>query len=361
VSSTNKALSAAGIKYRLPVDPAGQLRSILQAAGVDVSNQAVLYLITNSAATLMDTKLTPIATLNLTIAGLAKTYPAPQAPGVADYATALKTYGFGSGFDQFTAQAAGLDPNAVAQGGAPRVGRPGDVPATLRTVDTQGYVIADNGAVLFKNGVIFDPALVGSPGGGLHFPQADPNVVGSPSWMHSVTSWGAAKVQEWRKTLGEQGYLQPSEALNGSGSVDATFLDAIQRYQMARYQNYGTPMALSNVDLSKYGPTGNKIVDYSQMRGTIVANVRSQYRTSFGQDPSAGEQKSWADFVVREAMRLQQQGLDPSQALTEAGAEFTNKANQSPQGQYLSTHADENTSLHNALTSAVAATVSVTR
>lgn len=212
-----------------------------------------------------------------------------------------------------------------------------------------------NGVFYWKNGVI------ASPGGGGSSPSImyDPNrgnVPGSPGWMiHIQKTWTTEQAQNWRTQLNKLGY-----GLAKKGGMDQNLLAATQAYYQSKYLNGGNITPVDSKGAGTGGPTRTPPLDLHQLQASIQNQVQQQYQSIFGQDPKPAELQSWTQFIINTGMQLQQggprQSLSPDAALSEAEARAARQITTSPAGSTWIQNQQENTSLHDALTSAIAAT-----
>jgi hypothetical protein len=206
-------------------------------------------------------------------------------------------------------------------------------------------VIADTAATGVRNGVLYD---------GLYY-SPDSKAPGSPVWLgNAQRSWSDDKIESWREELRRLGYN-----VTRKGGWDTPLLDATRVYYAVKYFNGGHAVPLGPAG----GATGGDqtpALDLHQLHASIQSQVQQQYQSVFGEDPTADELRSWTRFVINTGMQLQKggprQSLTPSAALGEAEARAARQITTSPESQAAIEHNDENTSLHDALVSAIAAT-----
>lgn len=301
-----------------------QVLTLLQQNGADVTNPKV-----QTAAAGLALSTTDPNSLIISIQAVAGQYPVPVGIEVQGYHNATASYG---SYAQ------------VMQQTLPTHGGILSVPHSLDSV-----VNPDNGAVLYKNGVIADPntsQVLYKPGS---------SAAGSPGWLHHAsTTWGGDRIKEWRSTLADMGYL--SKQQQGSGQWDVTFQNALGEYYNNKYLNQGTPLAKDTT------ANAAPITNLRTLHSEITSDVRAKYREVFGQDPSAQDLQSWTQFVIASGNKMQHQAaaspsgpVGPSAAVSEAEASAFNTFQSSPQGQYRYNSAQENTQLHDSILSAVGA------
>jgi hypothetical protein len=161
-------------------------------------------------------------------------------------------------------------------------------------------------------------------------------------------------VNQWRSQLREVGY-----DIQKSGPWDSTLNAATQDYYKNKYLNGGNVLPLAP------GAPGAKperppAFDLHQMTASIQNQVQQQFQSIYGQDPTDEELKSWTNRIIQIGMGLQHGGdatrMSPDAALSEAEARAARSIVNSPTGAAAIQHAQENTTLHDALTTAIAAT-----
>lgn len=329
---------AAAEDLGLPTNPQGDLRSMLEQAGVDVEAPEVqLYIQTTQAAVdagSLDTNL-----VALQAQALAEKYPSTP---VTAYTDALAASGFGD--EPYPA------PRTVPVGGAPQLRteigmQQVPVPGQPRFQEQE-----ETGWIRYANGVLVPAGapLGTTPGAVSVIYDPASKAPGSGAWQREVVSqWGPDKVAEWRKRLIEFGYL-PKEAKKGG--ADATFMNALALYHNNRYINGGKPIAV-DASASAGGADRPKLVNLEDFQAQIRNDVREQYQRVYGIRPTDGEVQQWSDYIIRQGMDLQRKfrrkydSPMTDTAATEAEERFIEKIESTPQAQFLRESEEENTRL----------------
>lgn len=217
--------------------------------------------------------------------------------------------------------------------------------------DVPDYVVQpETGWIQFGNGVLVQPnAQLGDVNAVIY--PAVTDAPGSDTWLRTaVPRWGADKVNEWRKRLIDQGYLNPASA---KGPADATFLNALRQFQTVKYQNGGKPMALDINPEDAALPSFN----FKQLQSQIRNDVRDQYERVYATAPTDDELQKWSQFIMEKSRELYKRGeLAPSQATAEAEERFVERLEGQPGAQYLKENLDENTQLRDSILRAVMVT-----
>lgn len=305
----------------------GQVLKIFRDAGVDTSDPNVQTYANNISMVAVEQQAQQVRDMT---SMYQQTSPLP-----GSYQTALTSYGLR---DTVVPKLQGqFGPEGGAKVG-PRY--PG--------VTGKANYVEKNGVFFYRNGVIADPNT------GDVFMPPDAGFAGSPSWLVKAQNWDQDKVENWRAQLYDQGY-----AVGKKGAWDQSLTVATRSYYESKYLNGGNIVPYSSTP-GGTGATGSPPVDLSVLSATIQNQVQAQYQSVFGQDPTPAELKSWTSFVVNTGMQLQKGGprkaLDPSMALGEAEARAAKRIVNDPTAQASISHAQENTRLHDALSSAISAT-----
>lgn len=335
-------LTKAGVTSVDPNTPmtADQILSLYKRSGIDIQDGRAQSS-AQALATAPDAQ-TQQATLQAAVPQLQEQIPADRGA----YQQALQQYGLQN--VQFPAPATVDTSDRVGTGGDYRTGR-GPTPRQVREQNRNNNYITKSGVFYFRNGVIADPNT-----GNVYYPSKD-SIAGSPIWMvDAQKNWSLDKVNQWRSQLREVGY-----DVAKSGAWDSTLNAATQDYYKNKYLNGGNVLPLAP------GAPGAKperppAFDLHQMNATIQNQVVQQFQSVYGQDPTDEELKSWTNRIIQIGMSLQRGGdatrMTPDAALSEAEARAARSIVHSPEGEAAIAHADENTTLHDALTTAIAAT-----
>jgi hypothetical protein len=337
-------LSTAGIPSGDSLMNQDQILTLFHARGVDISNPQV-----QQAAQTFASLYTDPHQQAQTLDSLAASYAAQFPKPLSGYQQLVQKYNlqdvkFGPTVTppaDYTNTGFSLD-----HGFAP------EAPSTDTKVPHGKDVVFHNGVWYYRNGVIADPSQ-----GGVAYPsKGAENIPGSPVWMaNAAKSWDSQKTEAWRQELRRLGY--PSIAKNGGW--DYALQQATQKFYSQKYLNGGQVVPYNVKGAAGSGTGGSPPLDLHQLVGTIQADVQRQYQSVFGQDPTPDEMKSWTQFVINTGMKLQQGGqrdqLSPDAALNEAEARAARQITTSPEGSTYIQNAQENTTLHNGLVSAISA------
>jgi hypothetical protein len=328
------------------------IEQMFRDANVDLSEPLVQQTISSytgkiRAADTDQEKATKIAELQGLIPLFAQKYPAvPATP----YSQALEA----SGFQGPLTQLGVTTPSELrGAGGA-------GIPPYQTVVGGRFAVQPDTGWMQYANGVLVDPSVPLGAAGGVYF-QPGSTAPGSQAWLLNVQqSWGPERVKEWRKKLADLGYLSSAK---GKG-IDVTFINALRTYHEVRYQNGGTPVA---ADLAGGAGTDEYNLTAHDFQTQIRNDVREQWRSVFGHDPSDSELQDWTRFVTRSSLKAQRsltkRGVPGATAgglaATEAEEKLVEQLQTSPQAVVMQERYQENTALRDALQTAVATTRSL--
>ena len=222
----------------------------------------------------------------------------------------------------------------------------------------------DTGWVMYVGGVLVNPDVpLGAPGAISYEPGS--TAPGSPIWQQNVqTTWSDEKVAEWRKRLFENGYLTKDQS-KVKGRPDLIMMSALSQYHEIRYQNGGTPL---NADMAGVAAAGAEYNLTAKDFQVVIRNdVREQFRNTFGNDPSDAELESWTRFVTQTSLRAQRnltkKGATPATAASTAAniasETLIERIGETPEAKVMQESFEENTSLRDALQSAVVATRSL--
>jgi len=329
-----------------------ELPNYLRAQGIDLTNPAIAYQLSSNAArqTLVD-QLNSSSSV-YALQGLRLRAPLGGAV-VGSYDQALQDAGF---FNSATGQPSPQPDQTTGQtqDALHGMGAPESAPnqAAQSGFDTNPA----NGDMHFKNGVLVTIGPDGNPNPPF-FPPGK-SVPGSLPWVHAIQdNWTTSKIKEWQQKLNQMGYSVGKP----NGKFDTKLSGALQQYWRNYYLNGGKAIAAGPA----VGPTGNTIVPLNSMRGTIQQDVKNQFVSIYGQQPTPDELANWTDFVMKTGMKLQQnQGLAPSGAVSEAVNRKSTQVQDTPAAQWaydesgspIGPQAKFNTGLSDALTNAVIAT-----
>ena len=255
-----------------------------------------------------------------------------------------------------------LEMSGFTAGGIPAATSPQDVRGFFHQRQMTGFAEQpDTGWIRYSNGVLVNPNVpIGAAGGIVFEPGSD--APGSPGYLRNVNTWSPEKVADWKQRLVKSGYLSKDMA-KGKG-VDLTFLDALRVYHETRYQHGGKP-----IDSNLAGASGE--AEYSltahDFQEQIKNDVREFWDQSFGGEPSDAELQAWTRFTTQTALKaqraLERRDVPTSTAsglaATEAEERLIREIQTSPQAVYQREALEENTSLRDALSSAVVATRSL--
>ena len=221
----------------------------------------------------------------------------------------------------------------------------------------------DTGWVRYVGDVLVDPNVpLGAPGAVVYGPTS--TAPGSALWQQQVqTTWSDEKVAEWRKRLYEFGYLTKDQS-KIKGAPDLVMMSALTQYHEIRYQNGGKPL---KADMAGVAGQPEYNLTAKDFQVVIRNDVREQFRNTFGNDPSDAELESWTRFVTQTSLRAQRnltkKGASPSSAASAAAniasETLVERIGETPQAQVMQDSLEENTSLRDALQSAVVATRSL--
>jgi hypothetical protein len=276
----------------------------------------------------------------------------PATP-ITTYALSLERSGF-----EGCVEPAATGPAAAAIGR-----KPGITPEIANRMAGKNFQVhPETGWIMFRNGVLVDPDVpLGSAGAVVYDPSS--SAPGSPTWLRGVDRWSPEKVAEWKQRLSQARYLTKDEAqVKG---IDVAFKAALSQYHAIRYQNGGTPLPANLAAGAAEAPEFNLTARDFQVQ--IRNDVREQYRSTFGNDPSDAELENWTRFVTQSALKaqkgLERKGATPSTALslgaTEAEERLIEGLQTSPEARFLRESVEENTSLRDALATAVSVTQSL--
>jgi hypothetical protein len=325
------------------------IEQMFRDAGVDLDEPIVQGYITKATADLRAAETEQEATLVVSqiqayLPALAEKWPSTP---LTAYAQALAMSGFSGPLTQLgvttPSEVTGVTPSQLVAGGTFAIN-------------------PDTGWMQYANGVLVDPNVPLGAVGGVAF-RPDSDAPGSPIWLRQVqTSWSPEQIGSWKKRLQEYGFISKDQAK--TQGIDATFLDALRRYHELRYQNGGKPLA---TDLTGAEGTDEFNLTARDFQVQIRNDVREQYRATFGNDPSDAELEEWTRFVTQTSLRAQKalgrKGAPPSTALslgaTEAEERLIEELQGSPEATLLRESAEENTSLRDALATAVVTTRSL--
>jgi hypothetical protein len=325
-----------------------EILSAFHSAGIDISQapvqvaaQGIAQLRSLGAGAEEQAKMMDAAARSQ--GGLLEKYPIE----VSDYSTVVQKYGLQDILNDYPTKkkrVPGPAGHILAEQGIEMPGKPKD------------YVVKGD-AVVYNNGIV---AL---PNANQVFFPISAKVEGSSLWLAKAQkTWSAEKVKNWRSDLYKQGY-QVSKKGDG---WDAQLISATQEYYRNKYLNYGKAVPTGNAP-GGTGPGGAapKPVDMHRYIGSIQADIIQQYRSVFNADPTPDELESWTNFVMKKGMELQRgplsQRLTPSAALGEAQARAATRLYGTPQAKFLRESSEENTSLHQGLVNAIAASQGVMR
>jgi hypothetical protein len=233
----------------------------------------------------------------------------------------------------------------------------GLTPQSLASFEGEGIDFVTNeqtGWTQWKNGTLVNPnADIGAIDAVIYEPNS--TAPGSPRWLReTVPSWTAAKINEWRGKLIENGYLPGDQK---TGPVDVNFINAMRTYQTVRYQNGGTPMPIGP---QMPGATGTTPFNFRQLQGQIRADIRTQWMSIYGVRPSDDEIEPLEDMVVKVAHGLYKKGqVSASQAAAEAEERMIARMESSPEAQFVTQNVEENTQLHDQILRAVQVTAAM--
>lgn len=206
------------------------------------------------------------------------------------------------------------------------------------------------GALMYKNGVIADPNSKN-----VYYPS--PATPGSPGWLIAAQrTWGDKQIAEWRQRLTELHYLPKDAGKGKAKGWDEMLRQAISNYYQAKYLNGGIVQPLP-----PGGGQADQIENLHAARATIAQDVRQQFQSVFGQDPSSDELASWTRWAISLGNKLQRQTSisGAGAASAEPVARATERMQQSGAGQFQERRLQENTSLHDSIIAAVQATQAV--
>lgn len=321
---------------------ADQLTQAFQANGVDTSNPAVM------AGIKLAAQAPDLTTQSSLITNLSRAYSSPQYQvQQGSYQQEYDTLGVAN-LDTTRNKPSNVNIIEAVRSGHRAIQPEPDHVAEKRFVQTQ------DGHLYFTDGVIVNP---NDPTSVMYDPQQ--NAPGSPTWMRQAQRhWSPTQVQNWRTELFKMGYLSSKK---GGGGWDYQLIGATQKYYQLYYANGGQPLAYSAAGPggTTSGPTGSPPLDLHELHGSIQSQVQQQYQSVFGQDPTNDELKSWTQFIINTGMQLQQGGakhqLSPDAALQEAEARAAKQITNSPEASTWTRNQQENTQLHDALTSAISA------
>jgi len=317
----------------------GQARRILLEAGAPMNDQLVRDMLTSIDTQSEDFDAKPglfDAVMTTTIQGLIQSGKITE----TQYTQALQASGFGFEQPEFTQ----IDPSLLGSGDQ----------AFLRNFNeaSKDYVIQpETGWKQYKNGVLVDP---NQPFGAIGAVIFDPTsrAPGSTAWATEVLpTWSQDKVTEWREKLIEGGYLSSAEK---KGPVDATFINAMQQYQVVKYQNGGTPMAIGPVIEAGGGTTP---YNFKQIHASIDEDVRNAWVSIYGVRPDESEVEAQRDMVIKVARKLYDRGqLSPEGAASEAEARILGRMERTPEARFVTENTEENTELRDQMLRAVQVT-----
>ncbi|HWO71222.1 MAG TPA: hypothetical protein VNP94_10785 [Actinomycetota bacterium] len=305
---------------------------VLEAAGIDVSHPVIRMMLDASPEEVLAG-----ASDDAFLARLRAV--APSTPLTA-YEDALEASGFGA---RPPIEAGVTTPSELRGVPPERVLTPGE-----------SYTVhPETGWVMYRNGVLYDPAT----GSVVFEPNSAAPGSPYPAWTEKVFSWPEEKVREWKQRLRDFGYLTAEEAKGTE--VDQAFLDGLRAYHIARYANFGRAIPL---DASAAAGGGAPSLTARDLQAQIRGAVREQFRRVFGNDPSDAELEEWTRFVTRTSLqvqrRLMRRGVSEDRALSVATAEaeerFVERLETSPEATFLRESVEENTRLRDALAAAAA-------
>lgn len=304
--------------------------------GIDSGNKAVISAAEIAAQLPTDQQAQFLTEVGATFATDSKF----QKP-TGTYYQALDNYGLGDeSFQQQQTQGADSTSGATKED----VLGHGPKPHFTRE-QTMKYV---NGVFYYANGVIADPS------NGAVFYDPKNKAPGSPVWITNAQKWSEQKTANWRAELFQMGYVDTKK-----GGWDQPLIDATRTYYNAKYLNGNRAVAAGQPGGGS-AATSTPPFDLHQLHASIQSQVQQQYQSVFGEDPSADELRSWTRFIINTGMSLQKGGartsLSPSAALSEAEARAARQVTNSPEGSAMLDHQRENTTLHDSLVSAIAAT-----
>ena len=201
----------------------------------------------------------------------------------------------------------------------------------------KGYIVSDEGAIQFKNGVIANPDT-----GELFYPPGE-SVKGSSTWLREIQDkWSQDKINNARAMLIDNGYGEQF-SIGPKGGFDQNLLMALSEFHKARYLNFGKPVPLTTMgeERARLG----EIISKPEIRN----EVRAWFREGFGDDPSDAELE-WAVKGMQRIFRKQQKkGVEPERAAGIAGARMQEKFFENPQVKYLRDSDEENTEARDSL------------
>ena len=328
-----------------------ELPNYLREQGIDLTNPAIAYQLASNAARQMLVDQLNSSSSVYALQGLRLRAPLGGA-AVGSYDQALQDAGF---FNAATGQPTPQPDQTTAQTQDALHGMGAPEAAPNQAAQSGFDTNPANGDMHFKNGVLVTTAADGNPT--LYFPPGK-SVPGSLPWVHAIQdTWTTSKIKEWQQKLNQMGYSVGKP----SGKFDTKLSGALQQYWRNYYLNGGKAISAGPA----VGPTGNTITPLNSMRGTIQQDVKNQFVSIYGQQPTPDELSNWTDFVMKTGMKLQQnQGLTASESVSEAVNRQSTQAQQTPGAQWaydesgnpIGPQAKFNTSLSDALTNAVVAT-----
>ena len=317
----------------------GQARMMLTEVGAPLNNELVRAVILGADALEADFDRKPgyfDAYMRTSIDGLIESGIVSQTP----YSSALQASGFGFERPEFVQ----IDPSIMGSGDQ----------AFLRNITeaSKDYVVhPQTGWKQYKNGTLVDPnAGFGQVGAVVFDPSS--RAPGSTAWATEVLpKWSQDKINEWRETLIQGGYLSSAE---NKGPVDVSFTNAMIQYQTVKYQNGGTPMDIGPVIDAGGGTTP---YNFRQIRASIDEDVRNAWVSIYGVKPDESEVEAQRDMVIKVAKKLYQKGqLSPEGAASEAEARILGRMERTPEARFVTENVEENTELRDQMLRAVQVT-----
>jgi hypothetical protein len=211
-----------------------------------------------------------------------------------------------------------------------------------------GQYVQKGDAVIFRNGAVAFPET-----GQVVYPL-DGSVPGSRTWVSTAEkTWSEEQTLAWRQQLYQLGY-----SVTKKGGWDQPLIDATLEYYKQKYLNLGEVVP-TGMGAGGASPTSQPVNPH-RFVGAVQGEIFNQFRSVYGQDPSPDELQSWTQFVMRMSKKLQRgplaQRMSIGGAVSEAEARMGVKLYQSPEASFLRNRQEENTSLHDALTTAIQAT-----
>lgn len=212
--------------------------------------------------------------------------------------------------------------------------------AATETFNDQGFVRGDNGAIMYRNGVIAvtDPQTGQSQ---VMFPNNARNVVGSPAWLQQVrNTWDADKVGKWRKRLAKLGYTVEEE-----GGMAQDLIQGLQAFHQDRYVNHGKVLPVRPGEATGDVRVKDIMVGPAQRRNRI----RAVFQQMWGDDPTDAEVERWDGFLMDEARSMLRSGHPVDDIANEAGARVEEALHDDPQAKFFRESEEENTELRDQL------------